>query len=618
MSLNAKTLIFSAVMMAALILALTTVSLLSFRHFSLISAEEHTRTAAEIIRLNLTEAMVNGTIDRRESFLSQLKAIEGLDHARVVRGPDVISQYGPGLGYESQLDLIEEQVVASGQPFFALIDERGTPAFRATIPYIATRNGNHDCLLCHQTREGAVLGAVTLVTPVEHLRDNAITTVAILVLAVALFTLVLLYFLRRMTRPLTLTANEVHSAMLRANEGDFTTRIQRRTNDEVGQIADDINRLTGLLYNNLQGIRNSVAQLLRNDRKPSGNLLSCTSEMVHGLIEVAHFKQAIEEDESREEVYQRLARVIEENFHIHHFSIYEASASKNRITTISVDGEFGVPNRWCDNNILVRSDTCRACRTGHVIDAVDTPHLCNAFRPAESGLQHICLPIIQSGSVGSVVQLLAPGGDGPALQEKITLLRAYLREAAPVLEAKRLMDTLRESTLRDAMTGLHNRRFLEEYVDTMAATTARRDSSLSVMMLDLDYFKKVNDTYGHDVGDTILKSLAKVLQQNVRASDMVIRYGGEEFMVILQDTSRQAADAVAEKIRASVEAMKLQVAGTVLQKTISIGIADYPEDGETMWQVIKYADVALYQAKEQGRNRVVRFNSEMWSENGDY
>ena len=198
------------------------------------------------------------------------------------------------------------------------------------------------------------------------------------------------------------------------------------------------------------------------------------------------------------------------------------------------------------------------------------------------------------------------------------LINVYLREAAPVLETKRLMDSLRDATLRDPMTGLNNRRFLEEYVEVLVAGIQRKRSQVAILMLDLDYFKMVNDTYGHDAGDAVLKSLASVLRQSVRSSDLVIRYGGEEFLIILIDSGGAAAETVAENIRAAVQALKVQIAGTVLQKTISIGIADFPTDSDTFWQAVKFADVALYQAKERGRNRVVRFQRDMWSDNKEY
>jgi diguanylate cyclase (GGDEF)-like protein len=202
--------------------------------------------------------------------------------------------------------------------------------------------------------------------------------------------------------------------------------------------------------------------------------------------------------------------------------------------------------------------------------------------------------------------------------DALPYLSVYLRDTAPVLEVRRLMDTLKESSLRDPMTGLNNRRFLEEYIDTLTANARRKQVNMSILMLDLDHFKMVNDTYGHDAGDAVLKALSSVIKISVRASDIVIRYGGEEFMVVLQETSGEEAEQVAEKIRSSVEMMQINHSGIVLQKTISIGLSDFPGDSNTFWQAVKFADVALYHAKESGRNRVIRFDPSMWTDVKEY
>jgi diguanylate cyclase (GGDEF)-like protein len=231
---------------------------------------------------------------------------------------------------------------------------------------------------------------------------------------------------------------------------------------------------------------------------------------------------------------------------------------------------------------------------------------------------HVCIPMIQSGSVGGVVQVVTDKDRKALACNMMPFIEVYLREAAPVLEAKRLMSTLRESALRDPMTGLHNRRFLQEYVDILVSYTDRNKSSFTVLMADLDYFKQINDTYGHEAGDATLKALAKELTNSVRASDLVIRYGGEEFLILLRDTPPEKGLPVAEKIRETIENMKVELTGVVVQRTISIGIAGYPENSSNFWQVVKYADVALYQAKDAGRNRVLRFTPEMWNEDEAY
>jgi diguanylate cyclase (GGDEF)-like protein len=452
---------------------------------------------------------------------------------------------------------------------------------------------------------------------ISQLRNNALLTIGFVVGAVALSILVAMLFLRRLLKPLSTTANDVENAVQRAIHGDFRANIERRSNDEIGQIAEDLNRLMAFLHNGLSTIGNNVAQLIKHAPPAGYNLLITTVEMVEGLIKAAHFKLAIEEDETRAEIYQRLSDLMRNDFSFGQYSIYEVGTNNNQMTTVIVDGETGGACRWCDPEILMRSESCRARRTGHIINSVESPGICYSFRPPEEmgDMHHICIPIIQSGTVGSILQIVGSEEEKNLLQMYIPFINIYLRETAPVLEAKRLMDTLRESTLRDAMTGLHNRRFLEEYIQTLVANSQRRKSPLSILMLDLDYFKMVNDKHGHDAGDAVLKALSKVLTQSVRASDLVIRYGGEEFLIILQDTAESSADSVAEKIRMAVSEMKVQISGTVLQKTISIGIADFPSDSDTFWQAVKYADVALYRAKEEGRNRVVRFNKNMWTDN---
>lgn len=620
-NLNKKVALSSLTLAAVMIAVLIVVSLLSFRQFSIMSAQMQVRTAAEIIRVSITEDMINGVVNKREGLLARLAEVPGLKSVHVIRGAHVVHQFGEGLRNESAADSGELKVMQSSQPFFTILNESTNPVFRGTIPFVATLKGTPNCLQCHDVEEGMVLGAVTITMEIGHLKDNALIVSGIMVAAVAFFMLLMLVVFRRMVKPMITTAKDVQEAVTQAIRGDFHANIQQRTNDEIGQVAQDVNKLMLFLHKGLSEIRQDVAQLLKH--KPpedEGNLLDSTVGMVQGLINASHFKQSIEEDETKTDIYRRLSSEVRDRFGLSHFSIYEVQSDKNLMTSIVVDGEMNSACRWCDPQILVRSETCRARRTGHLIDAIETPNICFAFHPPQDGTEyrHVCFPVMQSGMVGGVLQLVFAAAENERMKEIVPYLSVYLREAAPVLEAKRLMDTLRESNLRDAMTGLHNRRFLEEYTETLVATTQRNKAQMSIMMLDLDYFKMVNDTHGHDAGDTVLKALAKVMTQSVRASDMVIRYGGEEFMIILQDTDGEGAELIAEKIRSAVEALKVQLTGIILQKTISIGIAVFPTDSDTFWQTVKYADVALYHAKDSGRNRVVRFTPALWKDDKTY
>lgn len=618
--LQTKTQLALLVVMLIMTLVIGVSSMALLRDFSMRSAAEHTRTAAEMIRVALTEAMLNGTIDRRASLLQRLGEVHSLEEVRVVRGPLVIQQYGEGLPLETRVDRIDRRVLATGAPYFGVTGGLLGSEFRATIPYVAESRGDVNCMACHVAPEGAALGAVTLTASMDHMKTLGIATALLLVLIVGFFAALSMYFLGRLLRPLVETTAEIQEAASRAAEGDFSQRVKRRGNDEIGLIATDFNHMSRSITTKLTEIRGHVAQLVQALPDPRGNLLNDTAETVSGLVRVAQFKQAIEEDQSTEEVVLRIGEVLRQEFALEHFSIYAVDRERKTMRVALVDGMPAESVRWCTPDILESCTTCRVVRTGHPIDGLEQPGLCRAFdgQALEEGMRYLCIPVIQSGGVGNVVQLVVPAGEVARLRAARPLVGAYLREAAPVLQAKALMASLRESSLNDALTGLRNRRFLEEYSPTLVAQSRRRQRPMTLMMLDLDYFKTVNDTHGHDVGDQILRELAGILRTHLRESDLVLRYGGEEFLVILVDTGADAAMEVAEKIRGAVEQTVFKVSGGELRKTLSVGLAEYPGDAQAFWQVLKYADVALYAAKERGRNRVVRFEAQMWPSGGEY
>lgn len=618
MKLKNKTTVFFASIMALLVVVLTVLSAFSFRRFSLYTAERHALSVAEAVKVGLTESMINGTIDKRQQFLSRLSAVPGVQQVRVIRGQAVIDQFGPGLSQEIfQLSSVDA-VLQNGKDRFEVVETENTFVFRAVIPYIANGHGVPNCLQCHNVTSDTVLGAVLIDIPLDEVRHQGIIAVVLVSLAVFVAAMAALALLRRMMTPLTETAQAVQEVTSQAVGGNFSGRIRQRSTDEVGDIALNINQLMAFLEREITTIRSRVAQLIGHHSTDGGNQLVLTTEMVESLVEASQFKQAIEEDQTKLDIYLRLSNMLQQQYDFAHFSIYEVASSKNRMTPVVVDGKVDGACRWCDPQVTIDASYCRAKRTGHEVNAVDFPGLCTMFRSDTPGDTYICLPVIQSGSVGCVVQMVVSADEAALARLMVPFVAVYLREAGPVLEAKRLMEHLRESALRDAMTGLYNRRFLEEYVSTLMASSQRRKAPFAVLMLDLDYFKQVNDTHGHEAGDKVIKALADLLQRNVRSSDMAVRYGGEEFLMVLLDTNADAAMKVAEKIRGEVEATKVPLASTMLQKTISIGVAEYPNDSDTFWQVVKFADVALYQAKSSGRNRVVRFAPEMWDADAHY
>jgi diguanylate cyclase (GGDEF)-like protein/PAS domain S-box-containing protein len=185
-----------------------------------------------------------------------------------------------------------------------------------------------------------------------------------------------------------------------------------------------------------------------------------------------------------------------------------------------------------------------------------------------------------------------------ALKESNRQLHARIEEIG------RLQVALQELAVRDSLTGLYNRRYLDETLDREVSRARREGNPLSLVMLDIDYFKRVNDTYGHQVGDEVLRTLAATLSADIRAEDVPCRYGGEEFLILLPNMPLETAMMRAEAWRASVEKLSIAHGNFQLAFTISLGVSAYPDHGKTPDELTRCADQALYQAKHEGRNRV--------------
>ena len=175
---------------------------------------------------------------------------------------------------------------------------------------------------------------------------------------------------------------------------------------------------------------------------------------------------------------------------------------------------------------------------------------------------------------------------------------------ADLLRAK--LDQSMEMAITDALTGLHNRRYMESHLSTLVNQAIQSGGALSVLVADIDYFKSVNDTYGHDAGDAVLREFAARFRRNTRGIDLACRLGGEEFVIIMPDTDLARAIQVGERLRACIAADTFQVnADTMLRVTASVGIATLESREDTPETLFKRADNALYAAKREGRNRVV-------------
>lgn len=176
---------------------------------------------------------------------------------------------------------------------------------------------------------------------------------------------------------------------------------------------------------------------------------------------------------------------------------------------------------------------------------------------------------------------------------------------AVMVRVRTAEDAMRHASYTDELTGLHNRRYLHQRLEEELHRASRYSLRLSCIMLDIDHFKRINDSHGHAAGDYVLKEVASILRRHVRKSDLAIRYGGEEFMLILFENDKNGALRVAERVRQDVESHEFSWRGSPLRLTASSGVAIFPDDGVTMPdELIARADSALYDAKTAGRNMV--------------
>lgn len=240
----------------------------------------------------------------------------------------------------------------------------------------------------------------------------------------------------------------------------------------------------------------------------------------------------------------------------------------------------------------------------------DQPYRCigdnlGSCAHAQQHGEHLCLPLIAHKELQGVLQIC--GLDSATQEESIPWAAVSIAQrAANALNILRRQEQLQRRAIRDALTGLFNRGFMEEALTIEQQRAARRGLPVGVLMLDVDHFKQFNDTHGHAAGDGLLRGMGEILRRTVREGDMACRYGGEEFVVIMPGADLDGTLQRAEVLRAAIERWQPQYEQrTVRGITVSIGVAAFPSHGESWQQVLKAADQALYTAKHAGRNRVV-------------
>ncbi|MFC4637723.1 PAS domain S-box protein [Deinococcus hohokamensis] len=353
---------------------------------------------------------------------------------------------------------------------------------------------------------------------------------------------------------------------LRAAHNSLEERVHERTN-ELQVLSRELQRQVAEL------------ELVNTESRLLGDM----SEMLQACFSVK---------EAQEVVAQHAARLFPQAAG----ALYSFGASRNVLEEgISWNGTVG-------GDPIFAPVECWGLRRGRLFATEGVGHgpVC-----AHIGTEQptVCVPLLAQSETVGLLHLVAAGGP-PFTARQQRLAQTVAETVALAFMNLGLRETLRQQSIRDGLTGLFNRRYLEETFERESRRANRHEHPMGIVMLDVDHFKSFNDRHGHEAGDALLRELGTVLKTSIRGEDVACRYGGEEFSLLLPGANLEQTLARAEEVREAVQRMRVESRGQPLDRvTISLGVAAYPHHGTSLHDLLRAADLALYRAKQEGRNR---------------
>jgi diguanylate cyclase (GGDEF)-like protein len=305
---------------------------------------------------------------------------------------------------------------------------------------------------------------------------------------------------------------------------------------------------------------------------------------------------------SSEEAYNVTSRYFENQFPEMQGAIFAIAPGRDAVEIAVMWGQPRISN----THLAVKD--CWALRRGRVnISQAGDARLACAHIGSSIPSWAMCVPMMAQGETLGILYVDTGAAQVPQLTEaQERTVKTLAEHLALAVANLNLRETLRTQSIRDPLTGLFNRRYMEDASNKEFRRAARKKATVAVLMVDIDHFKRFNDSHGHDAGDAVLREIAVLFQAQLRVEDIASRHGGEEFMVVLPDTNLESAADCAERLRQNAVALPVMLNGKTLEAiSLSIGVACYPQHGNTVEAVLKAADAALYRAKQGGRNQVV-------------
>lgn len=514
-------------------------------------AKDFANSLHQMTLAGLTGMMYTGTISSRAIFLDQIKETNHVESLKVFRGDAVVKQFGAGFEGEVPSEPAVLDVLRTGEPYYEIVKGKDDQEhLRAVLPAVALANYlGKNCMSCHSVRPGTVLGAVSMEISLARANDTTRQFGLRAVLAGAALSLPLALFIWYFITRLV-------------------TRPLLKMTDGLRQIAE-------------------------------GDIEEVRELPIHGKDEVGVATESFNQvmGKARELLHeQRLSRIVFDN-------------SLEGITVTDAQARIKMVNRAFTET------------TGYSADEVIglTPAVLKSGKQGADFYGNLWASLKEKGEWrGEIWNRRKNGSIYPewlnisAVTNRHGKVEYYVAVFSDITERKEHEARITHQAFHDSLTGLPNRILFRDRLE-QALTQAKRRKCLTpaVMFLDLDRFKQINDTLGHDAGDTLLKEVANRLRACVRESDTVARLGGDEFTVLLMDTTQEAAaHMVATKILDSMkEPVLLSGQPTVI--STSIGISIYSKDGMDVDTLMKHADAAMYQAKASGRAGMCFFSPEL-------
>jgi diguanylate cyclase (GGDEF)-like protein len=383
--------------------------------------------------------------------------------------------------------------------------------------------------------------------------------------------------------------NAVVRAARQLTAGDLSSRAAVRGTDEIGVMAQTFNVMAERLQTRVrdeQTIKEGLAE-----RVNELDLLNLMGELFQSCLTL-------------EEACSVIGRLAPRLFPTEAGAVFALHPDRNVVEAVATWGVHPV------DSAAFSPEECWALRNGrsHVVEDTASGVLCQHL-PSPIPSAYLCTPLVaQPNSLGVLyvssgrTDVAAPGSLSHDKQKLAEVVAAQLGLG---LANVQLREMLRSQSIHDSLTGLFNRRYMEETLEREVHRARRGGRSMGILMVDVDGFKQQNDAFGHDGGDVVLRELAALLQRNLRKEDIACRYGGEEFVLVLPDASLDNAARRADQLRLAVKQMRVVHKALPLGPiTVSIGVAAFPEHGRNREALIQAVDAALYQAKRQGRDRV--------------